>query len=61
MSGHPDARVIYDPGRFSLEQAALLGARAEGCTCEPDIRTEGVHAYVAHDDWCALLRRKDTN
>ena len=50
-----------DPAR-----AALLAARAQGCTCSPEVEIRelrpGVHtAIVAHDAWCALLRREDRN
>ena len=55
--------VAYNPETFtSPEQALLAAARAEGCTCNPDITLEpNGHAYTRHDDWCALLRRRDVN
>ena len=48
--------------RSELRDAALLGARIAGCTCEPDIDVTtvlpGLHdVIVGHDDWCELHRR----
>lgn len=45
---------------------ALATARAEGCTCDPEIELVEIEpdlysARVAHDDWCALLRAEDRN
>jgi len=55
--------VIYDTTSFrTAEDALLVAARAEGCTCDPDITlADPPHAHVYHDDWCALLRRQDIN
>jgi hypothetical protein len=54
--------AVYDPNRITSPNAAALAAtRAAGCTCDPQITIEGIHATVAHDDWCALLRSRDVN
>lgn len=55
--------VAYDMGSFpSAQDAVLAAARAQGCTCRPDITLDGAgHAHALHDDWCALLRRGDVN
>jgi hypothetical protein len=58
----PPSPLIYDPAKLTRREAMLMAARAQGCTCEPDIRIgEWPHAYVEHDDWRALLRRGDRN
>ena len=39
--------------------AALRAARAQGCTCEPEVRFVNGQpplATLAHDEWCPLLR-----
>ena len=49
-----------------LTNVARQAARANGCTCIPDITLlpidiEGLavrQARVVHDDWCALMRRR---
>ncbi len=51
-----------------LTNVARQAARANGCTCIPDItllptpiNIEGLavrQARVVHDDWCALMRRR---
>jgi hypothetical protein len=51
----------YRSDRLTAHQAASTAARAQGCTCDPDIEIDGIHAYVRHDDWCALLRHGDVN
>jgi hypothetical protein len=54
--------AVYDPDRItSPNAAALIAAKAAGCTCDPEITVEGIHATVEHDDWCALLRSRDVN
>jgi hypothetical protein len=57
------AVVAYDRDRFATPQEALLAAaRAQGCTCNPVITIDdNDNATARHDDWCALLRRQDTN
>lgn len=63
------AIAIYDPATFTdPQQAALIAARADGCTCNPEISIKANagngdigHATIRHDDWCALLRRGDVN
>lgn len=47
-------------------EAALIAARAEGCTCEPEVELVEIEprvyvSRVAHDPWCVLLRRRDRN
>lgn len=42
-------------------KASLRAARAQGCTCHPDLRVEwapgGVPLVrISHDAWCPLLR-----
>jgi hypothetical protein len=43
------------------QEAAIVAARAEGCTCAPEVTIAGVSAFLRHDDWCALLRKRDVN
>jgi hypothetical protein len=57
----PDAYALYAEDRMTAEEAAIVVARAEGCTCTPTVTIAGQRAFLAHDDWCALLRRKDVN
>jgi hypothetical protein len=57
----PDAFALYDPDRMTVEEAAIVAARVEGCTCAPTVTIAGVSAFLQHDDWCALLRCKDVN
>jgi hypothetical protein len=55
--------LAYDPERLPARDAVLAAARAQGCTCKPtiNIAPDSYNATVEHDDWCALLRRQDTN
>lgn len=55
--------VAYDTSAFtSAEDALRTAARAQGCTCKPDVTlTDDKQAHLLHDDWCALLRREDAN
>ena len=57
----PAAGVLYNPDAMTPRQAAIVAARAEGCTCKPTVTVDGVRAFLQHDDWCALLRRQDVN
>ncbi len=57
----PQTIAAYDADRLTAKDAALTAAKADGCTCNPDITINGTHATVRHDDWCALLRRRDVN
>jgi excisionase family DNA binding protein len=57
----PDAIALYDPERTTVNEAVTAAARAEGCTCNPEVTIKGVSAYLRHDQHCALLRRKDVN
>ena len=52
--------VLYNSA-LTPEQAARAATIAAGCTCEPGITIAGVHARIAHDDDCVLLRRLDRN
>ncbi len=53
--------VLYAPGVLTNLEAVRVAIRTEGCTCKPDITVEGIYAHVQHDDWCALLRKRDVN
>jgi hypothetical protein len=55
--------VAYNTETFTTAEEALrAAARAQGCTCDVRITlAPNGHAHAAHDDWCALLRREDTN
>jgi hypothetical protein len=55
------AVVLYDDQRITAQEAAIVAARAEGCTCAPEVTIAGVSAVLRHDSHCALLRRKDVN
>jgi hypothetical protein len=57
----PDAIALYDPERTSAIDAAIAAARGQGCTCQPEVTIDGVRAFLRHDDWCALLRKRDVN
>ena len=57
----PDALAFYDPGKVTPDEAVLVAARAQGCTCQPTVTIRGASVLVQHDDWCVLLRRKDVN
>jgi hypothetical protein len=56
----PQLALILDP-TLDAKRAALIAARAAGCTCAPDVEIRGIRATVRHDNWCALLRREDRN
>lgn len=58
----PPTIVVIDED-VDLRKAIIAAARAEGCTCEPDIalRGETGHVTVAHEDWCGLIRSRDRN
>jgi len=55
--------VVYDSTAFATaEDAVRAAARAQGCTCTPDVTLGPYpHARVEHDDWCVLLRQGDLN
>jgi hypothetical protein len=53
--------VAYSSEQLDPKEAALVAAKAAGCTCEPDITIDGDEATIKHDHWCAVLRRKDTS
>jgi hypothetical protein len=59
----PPTIIAYDTSAFtSAEDALRTAARAQGCTCKPDVTlTDDGQAHLLHDDWCALLRRQDVN
>jgi hypothetical protein len=57
----PTSAVLYDHLRITAQEAAIVAARAEGCTCAPEVTIAGVSAYLRHDQHCALLRRQDVN
>jgi hypothetical protein len=57
----PDAFALYDPDAMTPQEAAIVAARADGCTCAPTVTIAGVSAFLRHDDWCALLRREGVN
>lgn len=57
----PDALALYDPSSTTAVEAVKAAAKAQGCTCEPTVTLSDVRALVQHDEWCVLLRRKDTN
>jgi hypothetical protein len=57
----PDALALYDPERMTPAEAIIATARAQGCTCKPEVTIDGVRAFLRHDDWCALLRKQDVN
>ena len=49
-------RSRVDHRQRRITDAALLAARAQGCVCDPNLRTEWPLIVVAHDDWCPLAR-----
>jgi hypothetical protein len=55
--------VAYDTTAYANPKDALrTAARAQGCTCNPDVTlTDDGQAHLWHDDWCALLRQQDVN
>jgi hypothetical protein len=57
----PDALAFFDPEQTTPEEAVTAAARAEGCTCNPTVTIRGARAVLQHDDWCALLRKRDLN
>jgi hypothetical protein len=57
----PTSAVLYDHERITAQEAAIVAARAEGCTCAPEVTIAGVSAFLRHDSWCSLLRRRDVN
>jgi hypothetical protein len=57
----PDAVALFDPTQTSAVEAVIATARGQGCTCKPDVTIEGVRAVLHHDEWCALLRKRDVN
>lgn len=57
----PDALAFFDEERTTPEEAVIAAARAQGCTCQPEVTVRGASAFLRHDDWCALLRKRDTN
>jgi hypothetical protein len=58
---NPDALAFYDPDAMTPDEAVLAAARAQGCTCRPTVTLHGASAVLQHDDWCALLRKRDVN
>jgi hypothetical protein len=57
----PTSAVLYDDQQITAQEAAIIAARAEGCTCAPEVTIAGVSAFLRHDSHCALLRRRDVN
>lgn len=55
------AGVLYDGQQITAQEAAIVAARAEGCTCAPEVTIAGVSAFLRHDPDCVLLRLRDAN
>ena len=55
------AGVLYDGQQITAQEAAIVAARAEGCTCAPEVTIAGTSAFLRHDPECVLLRRRDVN
>ena len=57
--------ALFSEKAMTAEEAAFAAARAEGCTCDPEVKlveVDGIHyGAMLHDDWCALMRRADMN
>jgi hypothetical protein len=57
----PDALAFYDPDAMTPAEAVIATARAQGCSCQPEVTISGMRAFLRHDTWCALLRKRDVN
>jgi hypothetical protein len=54
--------IAFDTAKLSLEDAKITAARAEGCTCQPELsKIDWPHVTILHDDWCPVMRKQDVN
>jgi hypothetical protein len=49
-------------------EIVLVGLRANGCTCDPNVTADGpiargevTNVRIQHDDWCPLIQRIESS